>query len=293
MAKGTKHHTRCAIQCGRGLSIGLVVLTSFATLSARLLAQAGPIDAAPAVDLELVLAADVSGSMTKNELRIQREGYVNALRNVEVINASLSGTRGRIAIAYFEWSSPDYQRLIMPWTVIDGPDSARSFADALEEQPIGTSSYGGLAGGGTSISAALFFSSRLLQSSGLQSDRQIIDVSGDGPNNCGGLPIAPVRDAVIARGATINGLAISPSKGSASDSPDSMGELTLGWYYNGCVIGGPGAFVITVGDRADFEKAVRRKLLLEIAGEPPRVQLAAERLYTRPDCLAIGQSPGR
>jgi hypothetical protein len=154
---------------------------SFATLSAPLLAQAEPTDAAPAVDLELVLAADVSGSMTKEELRIQREGYVNALRNVEVVNATLSGTRGRIAIAYFEWSGPDYQRLIMPWTVIDGPDSARSFADTLEEQPAGTSFYGGLAGEGTSISGALSFSSRLLQNSGLQSDRQIIDVSGDGP----------------------------------------------------------------------------------------------------------------
>jgi hypothetical protein len=101
-----------------------------------------------------------------------------------------------------------------------------------------------------------------------------------------------VRDRLIARGVTINGLAISPSKRAASNSADTFGVQTLGWYYTGCVIGGPGAFVITVGDRADFEKAVRRKFLLEIVGAPPRVQLAAESLYTRLDCLAIGQSPG-
>jgi Protein of unknown function (DUF1194) len=255
-------------------------------------AQAEPMDSASAVDLELILAADVSGSMTKDELRIQREGYANALRDVDVINATRSGTRGRIAVAYFEWASPDDQRLIMPWTVIDGPDSARSFADALKQQPIGTYFYSRLEGGGTSISGALSFSSRLLQSSGLQADRHVIDVSGDGPNNCGA-PIAPIRDSVISRGATINGLAISPSKRAAGDTMDSFGKPSLEWYYKGCVIGGPGAFVITVGDRADFEKAVRRKLALEIAGAPPRIQPAAERLSPRPDCFTIGQSPAR
>jgi Protein of unknown function (DUF1194) len=255
-------------------------------------ARAEPMDSAPAVDLELILAAAVSGSMTKDELRIQREGYVNALRNEDVINASISGARGRIAIAYFEWASPDDQRLIMPWTVIDGPKSARSFANALKEQPIGTYLDGGLESGGTSISGALSFSSRLLQSSGLQADRQVIDVSGDGPNNCGA-PIAPIRDGVISRGATINGLAISPSKRAASDTMDSFGKPTLEWYYKSCVIGGPGAFVITVGDRAEFEKAIGRKLVLEIAGAPPRIQLAAERISPRPDCFSIGQSPGR
>jgi hypothetical protein len=254
-------------------------------------ARAEQIDSAPAVDLELILAADVSGSMTKDELRMQREGYVNALRNVDVINATLSGTRGRIAIAYFEWASPDDQRLVMPWTVIDGADSARSFANALKEQPIGTYFYGGLAGGGTSISGALSFSSRLLQGSGLQADRQVIDVSGDGPNNCGS-PIAPIRDRLISLGTTINGLAISPSK-LAADTTDSLGKPTLEWYYKSCVVGGPGAFVIAVGDRADFEKAIRRKLVLEIAGAPPRIQVAAEMLSPRPDCFPIGQSPGR
>ena len=76
-----------------------------------------------------------------------KRGDANALRNADVIKATLSGLRGRIALAYFEWASPDDQRLIMPWTVIDGPDSARSFADALKERPIGTYLYGGLQSG--------------------------------------------------------------------------------------------------------------------------------------------------
>jgi hypothetical protein len=255
-------------------------------------ARAEPMDSALAVDLELILAADISGSMTKDELRIQREGYVNALRNADVVNATLSGRRGRIAIAYFEWASSDDQRLIMPWTVIDGPDSARSFANALKEQPIGSYLYRQFDSGCTSISGALSFSWRLLQSSGLRADRQVIDVSGDGSSNCGP-PIAPIRDKVISRGATINGLAISPSKRAASDPADSFGKPTLEWYYKGCVIGGPGAFVITVGDRAEFEKAISRKLVLEIAGATPRIQLVAESLSPRPDCFPIGQSPGR
>jgi hypothetical protein len=250
---------------GKGFSVRLVMLTLFATFAGSLLARAEPADSSATVDLELVLAADVSGSMTKNELRIQREGYVNALRSPQVINAILSGPRGRIAIAYFEWASPDYQRLIVPWTVIDGPDSARSFADTLEGQPMGTSFYGGLAGGGTSISGALFFSSRLLQNSSVQSDRRIIDVSGDGPNN---------------------GLAISISE-------NSFEGQTLGPYYKGCVIGGPGAFVITIGDRADFARAIRRKLLREIASAAPRVELAAVRVSPRIDCHAIEQSIDR
>jgi Protein of unknown function (DUF1194) len=249
-------------------------------------------DSAPAVDLELILAADVSGSMTKDELRIQREGYANALRDADVIKAALSGLRGRIALAYFEWASPDDQRLIMPWTVIDGPDSARSFANALKERPIGTHFYGGLQSGGTSISGALLFSSRLFQSSGLQADRQVVDVSGDGPNNCGA-PIEPIRDGLISQGATINGLAISPSKRAVSDPMEPLGTSTLARYYKGCVIGGPGAFVITVGDRGEVETAIKRKLVLEIAGAPPRIQPAAESLLSRADCSTMGQSPGR
>jgi hypothetical protein len=274
-----------------GLDRFLAAASGVAFLASVAAPRAEPIDSAPPVDVELILAADVSGSMTKEELRLQRAGYVSALQNADVINATLSGMRGRIAIAYFEWAGPNDQRLIMPWTVIDGPDSAESFANDLAERPIGTYSFIGLDSGCTSISGALSFSSRLLQGSGLQADRHVIDVSGDGPNNCG-RPIAPIRDGVISLGATINGLAISPSRRSVGDVAESFGRPTLEWYYENCVIGGPGAFEITTGDRAEFERALRRKLVLEIAGASPRIQLAAESLSPHPDCFS-GPSPGR
>jgi hypothetical protein len=235
---------------------------------------------------------EVSGSMTKDELRIEREGYVNALRDVDVINATLSGTRGRIAVAYFEWASPDDQRLIMPWTVIDGPDSARSFADALEEQPLETNFDVGLKRGGTSISGALFFSSRLLQSSGLRADRHVIDVSGDGPNNSGP-PIAPVRYEVIARGATINGLAISLSKRGAIDTANPFEEQTLGWYYEGCVIGGPGASSSRSAIVRISKGRYGGSLCLKSPVPRCRSKLAGESVLFRPNCFAIGQFPGR
>jgi hypothetical protein len=255
-------------------------------------ARPEPMKSAPAVDAEVILAADVSGSMTEDELRLQRAGYVKALQNVGVINATLSGRHGRIAIAYFEWASPGDQRLIMPWTVIDGADSARTFANTLREQPISPYVHAGPDRGCTSISGALYFSYQLFNSSGLQADRKVIDVSGDGPHNCGA-PIEPIRDGVIGAGVTINGLAISPPGRVANGSADSFEKPSLEWYYSGCVIGGPGAFVISASDRAGFEKAIMRKLILEIAGAPPRLQLAADTLSSRPDCSLIGQSPGR
>ena len=252
MAREPEHHTRCARPAGKRFSLRLVVMTSLAPPAAPVLAWAD--QTGPPVDLELVLAADVSGSMTEEELRVQREGYVNALRNVAVITATLSGARGRIAIAI-------------------GPF------------------YDGLAGGGTSISGALSFASRLLQMSGLKADRQVIDVSGDGVNNCGA-PVAPIRDAVIAQGATINGLAISPLQSAADGNTDSFGQPTLEWYYKSRVIGGPRAFVITVGDRADIENAIQRKLVLEIAGAR-HGSSSPRRAFASRCCFSTGRSPGR
>jgi hypothetical protein len=171
--------------------------------------------------------------------------------------------------------------------VIGSAQDAAAFADAIEALPTASE-------GGTSISAALLFALTLLESSGLRSDRQTIDVSGDGPNNAGP-PINPVRDALIARGFTINGLAISLP---AYDEPgrfDTFGPHYVESYYEGCVIGGPGAFVIAVDDIADFRQAIRRKLLNEIAGAPARLQRAAyDGLYPAvTDCRPFGASPGR
>jgi Protein of unknown function (DUF1194) len=158
-------------------------------------------ESAGTVDLELVIAVDVSSSMSQEEQRVQREGYINALRSPDVFRVIKSGRRGRIAIAYFEWARPDYQRVLLPWTIIDGLADAASIADAIDGQPA-------IPQGGTSISVGLQFAGRLLQTSGLVSDRQVVDVSGDGPNN-EGPRVAPARDALIARGVTINGLVIS------------------------------------------------------------------------------------
>jgi hypothetical protein len=237
-----------------------------------------------AVDLELVIAVDVSASMSQEEQRVQRAGYVSALRSPDVLQAIKSGRRGRIAMAYFEWARPAYQRVLVPWTVIDDRADANAIADAIAGQPT-------IPQGGTSISSALLFAGQLLKTSGFVSDRRIVDVSGDGPNN-EGPDVEPTRDALIARGVTINGLVISLGP------PDMIQSFDLPYlesYYRRCVIGGPGAFVLSVGDLADFEKAIRRKFVAEIAGPPARLHFAAQssRYPAHVGCLAPGRFRGR
>jgi hypothetical protein len=182
-----------------------------------------------------------------------------------------------------EWASPENQRVLVPWTVIDGPDDAAEMAKAVKEQPT-------ILQGGTSISAALSFAAKLLRTSGFQSDRQIIDVSGDGPNNSGP-PITPIRDSLVAHATTINGLAISLSHHHEPNMIESFDLPYLKSYYEHCVIGGLGAFVLGVGDPADFEKAIRRKFVNEIAGLSALLQLASNERLDLPaaDCLTHGQ----
>ncbi|WP_292372671.1 DUF1194 domain-containing protein [Mesorhizobium sp.] len=235
------------------------------------------------VDLELVLCVDVSSSVSEEELHLQREGYVSALRDPAVLRSIKSGRRGRIPVAYVEWAGPNYQRVLMPWTVFDTPDDAAAFAEALRVQPIAS-------GRGTSISGALLTAGKLLAGSPV-GDRMVIDVSGDGPNNAG-LPLQPVHDALIDAGVTINGLAISLH---AADTLDSFGPGYVGLYYESCVIVGPGAFIVTVEHTADFAKAIRYKLVNEIAGFSASVQPAAFQIHSRRgvDCVSIGETPGR
>ena len=235
------------------------------------------------VDLKLVIAVDVSRSMTKNEQRVQRQGYVNALLDPDIMTAIKSGARGRIAIAYLEWANPDYQRVLVPWKVIDRPEDAAAFADALDAQPTASE-------GGTSISAGLLQAMILLETNDIQSDRQTIDVSGDGPNNAGP-PVVAVRDALVARGVTINGLAISVLAPDQQVMFDSPSPRFVEAYYQGCVIGGPNNFVISVGDVKEFTEAILRKMLTEIAGTPLQLQLAAYPSIT--DCGSWGEHPGR
>jgi hypothetical protein len=207
-----------------------------------------------AVDLELVLAVDVSLSMDLDEQRLQRDGYVAAFRDAEIHKAIASGAHGRIAVAYMEWAGPTSQSIVIPWTVLDGPAAARGFADKLESMPISRARL-------TSISAALKFSQELFATSGVRGIRRVVDVSGDGPNNAG-LAVVPVRDELVAGGIVINGLPIMLH--TAVSTTFDISDLDR--YYGNCVIGGAGAFMVPVRDLTEFAAAIRRKLLLEISG---------------------------
>ncbi|TGT67498.1 DUF1194 domain-containing protein [bacterium M00.F.Ca.ET.159.01.1.1] len=239
-----------------------------------------------AVDLELILAVDVSPSMSQAEQRIQRDGYVSAFRHADVTRAIASGARGRIAVAYVEWAGPKYQRVVLPWTIIGSHDDAKRFADALAARPI-------VREAGTSISRGLQAAEDLFARNWAVGERRVIDVSGDGPNNAGP-PVATVRDEVIASGITINGLPVSLPHGT-SDSFERFSEGYLNSYYEHCVIGGPDAFVIGVDDLTLFAVAIRRKLVREIASIPPRPELAsyAPARLADFDCLTNGEGPYR
>jgi hypothetical protein len=213
------------------------------------------------VDLELVLAVDISYSMDEDELRLQRDGYVSAVLSRPVIDAIKQGVYGRIAVAYVEWAGAEQQTLLIDWQIIDGPQSAQAFADKLVESSPNRAYR-------TSISAALDYSSRLFAKNAYDGTRRVIDISGDGPNNQGNL-ITYMRDLVVNMGIGINGLPLA-LKAPNSGSVDIQ---NLEDYYRECVIGGPGAFVIPVSDKEKFAEAIRTKLVLEISAlePPPRV----------------------
>jgi hypothetical protein len=229
------------------------------------------------VDLELVLAVDVSRSMDPGEQQLQKQGYVAAIQHPEVLAAIREGFLGRIAVTYAEWAGPGSQQVIAPWTLVDGEESAKALADRIASEPL---SYRH----GTSISSALLFTSGLFDNNGFRSTRQVIDVSGDGPNNMG-FPVLQARENVLRRGITINGLPIMFH----ADVFSGYSIPNLDVYYEDCVIGGPGAFLITVESVDHFAEAIRRKLVLEIAGGEPKILPAglAER-ERRIDCL-IGE----
>ncbi|WP_225767344.1 DUF1194 domain-containing protein [Inquilinus sp. Marseille-Q2685] len=211
------------------------------------------------VDLELVLAVDVSRSMDDDEQALQRDGYVSALTHPEVIDAITSGVHGRIAITYVEWAGAGSQAVILPWRLIDGAAAARTAAADLSE------SFGTVMRRGTSISGALLFTVGLFDNNGFEGLRRTIDISGDGPNNAG-WPVAGPREMALAKGITINGLPIILKRGGFGGLPEP--EM-LDAYYRDCVIGGPGAFTVPVRSTAQFAEAIRRKLVLEIAGNAP------------------------
>jgi Protein of unknown function (DUF1194) len=245
------------------LRLPLRCLCCLAALATVSLAFASGAAAQLLVDLELVLAVDVSLSMDLDEQRLQRDGYVAALRDAEVHKAITSGPHGRIAVVYMEWAGPSVQNVVIPWTLIDGPAAAAAVADKLEAQPISRARM-------TSISQGLIFAGQLFDGSGVKGIRRVIDVSGDGPNNAGPL-LTVVRDQLVAQGIAINGLPILLKK------PASFFDIAdLDVYYTQCVIGGTGAFMIPVRERVEFKTATRRKLLLEIAGSEPLALIRAQ-----------------
>jgi hypothetical protein len=237
--------------------------------------------AATEVDLELVLAVDVSLSMDLEEQRLQRDGYVAAFRDPEILKAIGAGPQARIAVAYVEWAGPAIQSTVVPWTLIDGPMAAEAFAARLERLQISR-------GRMTSIAAALDYSGRLFDNSLYRGVRRVIDISGDGPNNSG-RTVESARDDLVAKGIVINGLPVVLKNG-AGTGANFFDIEDLDEYYADCVIGGTGAFMIPVRDKAEFTPAIRRKLLMEISGImlQPRLIPAQSTSRDKADCL-IGE----
>lgn len=219
-----------------------------------------------AVDLELVLAVDISGSIDELEARLQREGYVNAILHPDVLKAIEGGMLRRVAVTYVEWAGL-YQNTLVDWHLIEDQKSAAVFAQKLLEAPIFTSAW-------TSISGAINYALPLFGKNGYSGVRQVIDLSGDGPNNEGEMmPIA--RDRAVAAGVTVNGLPIMNDRPSPYGYP-SYKDLDL--YYTNCVIGGAGAFIVVADTHTDFARAIRKKLILEIANRQP----TPDELQSRP-----------
>jgi hypothetical protein len=214
--------------------------------------------AGTSVDAEVILAVDVSYSMDPDEQALQREGYMAALTSREFLQALRQGMHGRIALTYFEWAGIHHQQIIVPWRLVDGPEAADGFA-----ADIGRARY--TRASRTSISGALLFAAPLFEGSGYHGVRRVIDVSGDGVNNNGPL-VTLTRDEVLAKGITINGLPILLKRPNSS----TLDIDQLDVYYEDCLIGGPGAFVIPIKERDQFKEAIRTKLVLEIAGRRPQ-----------------------
>jgi hypothetical protein len=226
------------------------------------------------VDVELVLAVDVSYSMDLDELAIQREGYAQAVISSDFLQALKSGPHGKIAITYFEWAAANDQKIIIPWRIVDGPETADAVAAEIMKAPLRRASR-------TSISGAINFSMQLFAENPYKGYRRVIDVSGDGPNN-NGEPVLIARDAALAQGVIINGLPIMVK--AASYATMDIDNLDL--YFEDCVIGGPGSFVVPIKERAKFKEAIRTKLVLEVADLPLEAELipAQARPQTRIPC---------
>jgi hypothetical protein len=208
------------------------------------------------------VAVDISYSMDPEEQALQRDGYAAALTSREFMMALREGAHSRIAITYFDWAGANDQKVIIPWRLIDGPESADAVAAEIAKTPLRRAQR-------TSVSGALLFGQGLLDTNtGFRGERRVIDVSGDGVNNHGTL-VNLARDEVLAKGTVINGLPIMFKRPNYSTM--DIGDLDI--YFEDCVIGGPGAFVIPIKEREQFKNAIRTKLVLEIAGRQPEARV--------------------
>jgi hypothetical protein len=256
------------------LAIGGVAIRGMA---APVLVQQEKRPAQTNVDVELIIAVDVSYSMDPDEQALQREGYIVGLTSPEFLNALKQGIHGRIAITYFEWAGERDQKIILPWRVIDGAATARAIADEIAAAPYRRSYR-------TSISGALRYAAPLFGAAEYRGIRRVIDVSGDGANNQGP-PVTVIRDELLERGITINGLPIILKR----PMNMNMDLENLDIYYEDCVTGGPGSFVIPIKEREKFKEATRTKLVLEIAGRQPEAKIVpASSAQPRVSCL-IGE----
>jgi len=232
-------------------------MTRWLTLVALLMLPMAPSSAQQRVDLELVLLADASGSIDDGEIRFQRQGYASAITHPDVLDAIQMGYDQRIAVTYVEWGQADSQEVVVPWTVIGGKDDAGAFAEALMAAPR-------RAFGRNAIGNALAFGQALIESNDIDATRRVIDLSADSANSWSGLSIAEARAQALAADITINGLAVLCR--SCSGRPNLY---DLEQAFAETIIGGPASFVVTADGDDRFAEAVRRKLLLEIAGRLP------------------------
>ncbi|NSY19251.1 DUF1194 domain-containing protein [Neorhizobium sp. AL 9.2.2] len=245
----------------------LISLSSAATLVVQSPATAG--GPSGEVDVELVLAVDTSRSMDFEEVAIQREGYIEALQHREFLDAVRSGMTGRIAISYFEWAGGVVPGSVIDWHVIENAQDALVFTQKLAARPIETQRR-------TSISAAITQGATMIVSNPLRGMRQVIDISGDGPNNSGN-PVEPARNKAVEAGIVINGLALMLRPSGAPGGLDK--------YYADCVTGGPGSFVLPVHRIEDFAVAVRRKLVMEVSGITPPEKVMKIASAPKSDCM--------
>ena len=226
-------------------------------LAAVLAAVTPAAEAQEPVDVELVLLADATGSIDQSEILLQRQGYAEAMVDPQVLWAIANGGgRGRIAVAYVEWADVAAQDVVVDWMLVEDEASARDFGTRLMAAP--RRAYGSNA-----IGAALLKGKDLIEGNRFDGWRKVIDLSGDSSWNPRGPTIAVARDAVLGAGIVINGLAVL-CRPPCSGRPRNE---NLEAEYTDQIIGGPGSFVVTADGRESFARAVRRKLILELAAD--------------------------